>query len=130
MFLFLLSLTGIPPTAGFAAKFARDPERRACGLRPLAVLAVACSVVSAFFYLRMAVLMYMTEPQGLAPGRFLSQCVCRTGGRRGGHVIGGLVPDTLRRVDGRHRDADRTHQARAGRAGGPRTSVDWRTLRI
>ena len=39
------------------------------GYVPLAVLAVACSVVSAFFYMRVAVYMYMMEPQGPAPSR-------------------------------------------------------------
>lgn len=70
MLLFLLSLTGVPPTAGFTAKFGVILSAVRAGHIALAVLAVACSVVSAFFYLRIAVLMYMTEPQGLAPGRF------------------------------------------------------------
>jgi NADH-quinone oxidoreductase subunit N len=70
MLLFLLSLTGIPPTAGFTAKFSVILSVVRGGYVGLAVLAVLCSVVSAFFYLRVAVLMYMTEPEGLAPGRF------------------------------------------------------------
>ena len=64
MFLFLLSLTGIPPTAGFAAKFGVILSAVRTGHTVLAVLAVLCSVISAFFYLRVAVLMYMAEPQG------------------------------------------------------------------
>ena len=70
MFLFLLSLTGIPPTAGFTAKFAVILSSIRAGHVLLAVLAVVCSVVSAFFYLRVAVLMYMTEPKGPAAERF------------------------------------------------------------
>jgi NADH-quinone oxidoreductase subunit N len=70
MFLFLLSLTGIPPTAGFAAKFAVILSVVRSGYVVLAVVAVLCSVVSAFFYLRVAVLMYMREPEGIVPGRF------------------------------------------------------------
>jgi NADH-quinone oxidoreductase subunit N len=70
MLLFLLSLTGIPPTAGFAAKFAVILSAVRGGYVVLAVLAVICSVISAFFYLRVAVLMYMTEPEGSAPERF------------------------------------------------------------
>ncbi len=62
MLLFLLSLTGIPPTAGFAAKFVVIISVMRAGHTWLAVLAVACSVVSAFVYLRVAVLMYMKEP--------------------------------------------------------------------
>ena len=70
MFLFLLSLTGIPPTAGFAAKFGVILSAVSSGHLVLAVLAVLCSVVSAFFYLRVAVLMFMTESQEPAPDRF------------------------------------------------------------
>jgi NADH-quinone oxidoreductase subunit N len=69
LFLFLLSLTGIPPTAGFAAKFAVILNAVRSGYVALAVLAVLCSVVSAYFYLRIAVLMYMREPGAEAPAR-------------------------------------------------------------
>src|SRR5205807_2032300 len=48
MFLFLLSLTGIPPTAGFTAKFAVILSAVRAGYTGLAVLAVLCSVVFAF----------------------------------------------------------------------------------
>ena len=70
MLLFLLSLTGIPPTAGFAAKFVVILSAMRAGHPGLAVLAVVCSVVSAFVYLRVAVFMYMKEPQEPAPPRF------------------------------------------------------------
>jgi NADH-quinone oxidoreductase subunit N len=62
MLLFLLSLTGIPPTAGFAAKFVVILSVVRSGQAWLAVLAVVCSVFTAFVYLRVAVLMYMKEP--------------------------------------------------------------------
>jgi len=70
MFLFLLSLTGIPPTAGFAAKFAVILAAVRAGYVALAVVAVLCSVVSAYFYMRVAVLMYMRDPEGEPPQRF------------------------------------------------------------
>ena len=70
MLLFLLSLTGIPPTAGFAAKFVVILSAVRTGHIVLAVLAVACSVVSAFIYMRVAVFMYMREPQDPAPAHF------------------------------------------------------------
>ena len=82
MLLFLLSLTGIPPTAGFTAKFAVILSAVRAGYAGLAVLAVICSVVSAFFYLRVAVLMYMTEPRGRGAGSISGvglRCPC---GRR------------------------------------------------
>ena len=62
MLLFLLSLTGIPPTAGFVAKFTVILDVARGGHWVVAVLAVACSVISAFVYLRVAVKMYMQEP--------------------------------------------------------------------
>lgn len=70
MLLFLLSLTGIPPTAGFAAKFVVILSVVRAGHTALAVLAVVCSVVTAYVYLRVAVFMYMKEPQEPAPSRF------------------------------------------------------------
>ena len=70
MLLFLLSLTGIPPTAGFAAKFVVILSAVRAGHVALAILAVACSVVSAFIYMRVAVFMYMREPRDAAPSRF------------------------------------------------------------
>jgi NADH-quinone oxidoreductase subunit N len=69
LFLFLLSLTGIPPTAGFAAKFGVIVSVVRGGHVGLAVLAVLCSAISAFFYLRVAVYMYMNEPREAAGGR-------------------------------------------------------------
>ena len=70
MFLFLLSLTGIPLTAVFTAKFAVILSAVRAGYIPLALLAVGCSVISAFFYLRVAVLMFMTSSERAAPARF------------------------------------------------------------
>jgi NADH-quinone oxidoreductase subunit N len=61
MSLFLLSLGGFPPMAGFIAKwyiFAAAIER---GHYWLAIVGVLSSVVSVFFYLRIVVMMYMTE---------------------------------------------------------------------
>ena len=70
MLLFLLSLTGIPPTAGFAAKFVVILSVVRAGHWGLAVLAVLCSVISAFVYLRVAVFMYMKEPQEPVPSYY------------------------------------------------------------
>ena len=95
MLLFLLSLTGIPPTAGFAAKFGVILSVVRSGHIVLAVLAVLCSVVSAFFYLRVAVFMYMTEPQGVAPGR-LPACVSAALAIAAFvTIIGGMFPETF-----------------------------------
>jgi len=95
MFLFLLSLTGIPPTAGFAAKFAVILSAVRNGYAMLAVLAVLCSVVSAFFYLRVAVLMYMTEPQEARPGRVPAAVFAAIAVAALVTIIGGIFPDTV-----------------------------------
>ncbi|MEO1996829.1 MAG: proton-conducting transporter membrane subunit, partial [Planctomycetaceae bacterium] len=70
MLLFLLSLAGIPPTAGFTAKFGVLLAVVRAGYWGLAILAVICSVITAFVYLRVAVLMYMKEPEKSVPARF------------------------------------------------------------
>jgi NADH-quinone oxidoreductase subunit N len=62
--LFLLSLTGIPPTAGFVAKVSVFREAVDAGAWPLALVGVLGSVVAAFFYLRIVVLMFMHDPEG------------------------------------------------------------------
>jgi len=70
MLLFLLSLAGIPPTAGFTAKFGVLLSVVRSGHWWLAVLAVLCSVITAFVYLRVAVVMYMKQPEKDVPARF------------------------------------------------------------
>jgi len=63
---FLLSLGGFPPTIGFIAKWYIVNAAVERGLIALAVLGVLTSVVSVFFYLRIVVMMYMTDDK--APG--------------------------------------------------------------
>ncbi len=61
MALFLLSLAGMPPLAGFVGKwllFAAAVEAHQIGL---AVIGVLCSAVSMFYYLRVIVLIFMAE---------------------------------------------------------------------
>jgi len=63
MLVFMFSLTGIPPTAGFIGKFYVFMELINAGYTYLAVIAVVFSAVSAFFYLRIVMYMYMNEPK-------------------------------------------------------------------
>jgi NADH-quinone oxidoreductase subunit N len=63
MTLFLLSLAGIPPTAGFIAKVTVFSAAIDAGYWLLALIGVLASVAAAFFYLRVIVLMYMQEPE-------------------------------------------------------------------
>ncbi|MGH4014064.1 MAG: NADH-quinone oxidoreductase subunit NuoN [Pseudonocardiaceae bacterium] len=63
VFAFLLfALAGIPLTSGFTAKFAVFSAAIAAGMAPLVVVALVVSAVAAFFYVRVVVLMYFSEP--------------------------------------------------------------------
>jgi len=63
MLVFMLSLAGIPPTAGFIGKFYLFMAAVNAGLTWLAVLAVLFAAVGAFYYLRVVMVMYMREPE-------------------------------------------------------------------
>lgn len=62
MSLFMLSMAGIPPTAGFVGKFYIFSAAIKSGYIGLAVIGVINSVISVFYYLRIMVIMYMKEP--------------------------------------------------------------------
>ena len=62
--LFLLSLVGIPPTAGFVGKFYLFGAAVRSGFVWLAVIGVLNSAAAAYYYLRIIVNMYMREPEG------------------------------------------------------------------
>jgi NADH-quinone oxidoreductase subunit N len=73
MAVFLFSMAGIPPTAGFAAKYLMLSAAVESGEILLTVIAVLCSAISVYYYLRVLVYMYMREPGGSASmeiGRF------------------------------------------------------------
>lgn len=63
MLIFMFSLTGIPPTAGFIGKFYVFMSAINAGYTWLVVIAVIFSVISAYFYLRIVMYMYMKEPK-------------------------------------------------------------------
>lgn len=63
MLIFMFSLAGIPPTAGFIGKFYVFMEVINAGYVPLAIIAVVFSAISAFFYLRVVMYMYMRDPK-------------------------------------------------------------------
>jgi NADH-quinone oxidoreductase subunit N len=64
MALFMLSLAGIPGTAGFLGKFKVFMAAVNSGDIWLLIIGVLMSVVSVYYYLRIPVLMYMREPEG------------------------------------------------------------------
>jgi NADH-quinone oxidoreductase subunit N len=86
MTLFMVSLAGIPGTAGFMAKVMIFSSAVNAGQVALAILGVLMSVVSVYYYLRVPVLMYMREPaEGRAPrtelasGELLVLAICAFG---------------------------------------------------
>ena len=76
LLLAMFSLAGLPPTVGFYGKLVVLQAAVAAGHVWLAVFAVACSLVSAFYYLRVVKLMYFDDPVDPAPlsGR-LDACI-------------------------------------------------------
>jgi NADH-quinone oxidoreductase subunit N len=70
MTVFLLSLGGFPPMAGFIAKWYVFSAAVKAGYNWLAIIGVLTSVISVFFYLRIVVMMYMTPSNVEMPTRF------------------------------------------------------------
>jgi NADH-quinone oxidoreductase subunit N len=64
MAVFLLSLAGIPPTAGFVGKLYIFQAAVGAQLYGLAVIGVLTSVLGAYYYLRVVVYMYMRPAEG------------------------------------------------------------------
>jgi NADH-quinone oxidoreductase subunit N len=62
--LFMFSLAGIPPTAGFMGKLYLFQAAVDTGHVTLAIIAVLNSVVAAYYYLRVVVAVYMRKPEG------------------------------------------------------------------
>ncbi|MCS6897835.1 MAG: NADH-quinone oxidoreductase subunit L, partial [Nitrospira sp.] len=99
MLVFMVSLAGIPPTAGFIGKFYVFMSAVKAGLTWLAIVALIFAVVSAYYYLRVVLVMYMREPEGVpaaAPHFMLSPALsivlaCAVAGV----VILGLYPGPL-----------------------------------
>ncbi|MFC0115146.1 NADH-quinone oxidoreductase subunit NuoN [Kibdelosporangium aridum] len=58
----LLAMAGIPMTSGFIGKFVVFSAGIQDGMTPLVVIALIASAVAAFFYLRVIVLMYFSDP--------------------------------------------------------------------
>ena len=64
---FLLAMAGIPLTSGFTGKWAVFASAVSGGAWPLVVVAVVLSAVAAFFYVRVIVLMFFSDPVGEGP---------------------------------------------------------------
>ena len=64
----MLALAGIPPTAGFIGKFFIFYAAIRGGQLSLAVTGILFAAISAFFYLRVVVQLYMRQPEAEEPG--------------------------------------------------------------
>ena len=64
---FLLAFAGIPLTSGFAGKFAVFKAAAQGGAMPLVIVGVISSAIAAFFYIRVIVLMFFSEPKPDGP---------------------------------------------------------------
>jgi NADH-quinone oxidoreductase subunit N len=64
MTVFMLSLAGVPPTAGFVGKLYLFKAAVGADLVPLAVVGLLTSILGAFYYLRVVVHMYMKPAEG------------------------------------------------------------------
>jgi NADH-quinone oxidoreductase subunit N len=76
----LLALAGIPLTSGFTAKFAVFAAALGDGMAPLVIVGLVTSAIAAFFYLRVIVLMYFSEPAEdgptvVVPGAFTTAAI-------------------------------------------------------
>jgi NADH-quinone oxidoreductase subunit N len=65
--LFLLAFAGIPLTSGFVSKFAVFKAAGEGGAIPLVIVGVIASAIAAYFYVRVIVLMFFTDPPSDAP---------------------------------------------------------------
>ena len=69
MLLLMFSMAGVPPTAGFYAKFSVLEAIVKTGHIELAIIAVMFSLIGAFYYLRIVKLMYFDAPESHEPIR-------------------------------------------------------------
>jgi NADH-quinone oxidoreductase subunit N len=66
MTIFMLSLIGLPPTLGLVGKFYLFRAAIAGGYTGLAIIGVLTSLISAYYYLRVVVTMYMKDGEPAA----------------------------------------------------------------
>jgi NADH-quinone oxidoreductase subunit N len=96
MAIFMLSLTGIPPTGGFMGKFYIFRSAVNAGMYGLAATGLIASVIGAFFYLRVVVQMYLREPGASpAPAPLTAFEILALFVAAGGTIYLGLFPSAL-----------------------------------
>jgi len=96
MAVFMFSLAGVPPTAGFMGKLYVFSAAIQGNYLGLAIIGVANSVISAFYYLRITVVMYMIPGQDASPADRLSPAlVAAILIAVGGTLLLGLFPSGI-----------------------------------
>jgi NADH-quinone oxidoreductase subunit N len=95
MLVFMLSLAGIPATAGFIGKYYLFSAAVKAHFGWLAVVMVLNSVVSAFYYLRVVVMMYLKEPADSVRYAVSPWLVAATGVCLAFNLVVGLRPQAL-----------------------------------
>ena len=94
--IFLISLTGIPPTVGFVAKFLVIQPVLDAGLTWLAVFIALNAVLAAFYYLRVVVHMYMYDAESGAPALVSTRVLSFSLGLSAlAVVVLGIAPNSL-----------------------------------
>jgi len=95
--LFLLAFAGIPLTSGFTGKFAVFQAAIAGGATPLVIIGVISSAIAAFFYVRVIVLMFFSEPVEGGPEVVVPSVFTGTAVAVGtlATVVFGIVPQPL-----------------------------------
>ena len=108
MLLFMLSLGGIPPTAGFMGKFWLFSAAIESGYVWLAVIGVLNSAVSLYYYIRIVVYMMLkNEPAGSEPRQSPALALAMGVGGGGDAAAGGLSAAAVRVCGGLGGDARR-----------------------
>jgi NADH-quinone oxidoreductase subunit N len=69
LLIFMFSLAGIPPLLGFYGKFVVFQATIEAGLVVFGAIAIAASVIGAFYYIKFVKVMFFDEPAGIVTGR-------------------------------------------------------------
>jgi proton-translocating NADH-quinone oxidoreductase chain N len=95
--LFLLAFAGIPLTSGFTGKFAVFQAAIAGGATPLVIIGVVSSAIAAFFYVRVIVLMFFSDPVEEGPEIVVPSVFTGTAVAVGtlATIVFGIVPEPL-----------------------------------
>jgi NADH-quinone oxidoreductase subunit N len=98
MAVFLFSLAGVPPTAGFVAKLYLFQAAVGAQLYGLAVVGVLTSVLGAYYYLRVIVYMYMRPAEGETETLSTAGTTLALGAAVAVVVVLGLVAEPVARL--------------------------------